>query len=663
MHVTYFAGGRTDAFPSNADETGDPMFWLEGQIELAPGVDKGCNGFVCFVRMKPGTPDTLAELNNARTKAGQPLLVLEQLARGYRNYAHIAEVTAIGIDYDEYPTEPPDWRPESWPCDVYAHSTHNYHPAERPGKWRAILPLKTPIPIEREPQVRKALQAVLPRGCILRAPHQPAFLPTCPEGSAVELRLVKQTDVPGGLDWTRLIDMTAPVVFVYADGEAASTILGAEFHARGLVSADRGNKLDVVCPWAGEHVSGGDLGYLYVTDDGLGKYGCAHGACKGRGSPDVYELWGLGGDTLPKAEEGAQEPPRVEGGRFVRGPELALEQPPPDWLIEGLEICPGRPPLLTADPSAGKTWSLQSIALSVAHGLPVFERFPCRKGPVLHVSLDSGLAATKRRYQKLARGMGVSLEATDIAVFPHRVILTDARGTFQRKGLKEINDEVARGGYVLVILDSLSAICAGLDENSTEIAEPLAATKDESCVWWWAHHNAKNGGYRGSSAIRAAAGAHWTLTTAGDNRRWENVKPSEDHDGGALEPFETEWIVDGSGARIVAVDASDIHGDSEANEVQKAQWEMLHLLTVRGSASYTDLLGVAGAVPGVKGRVRRRAIAVLTTMANPATGLICNVSGEKYVLAPGVLCPRAPNFMAALVKSGEVSETAKRVRT
>ncbi len=337
------------------------------------------------------------------------------------------------------------------------------------------------------------------------------------------------------------------------------------------------------CPWQHEHTDGAAGGtVVFPTEDGIGVFHCAHAHCAGRhtdaviealqGDPRVarvYEQWG--GKVSPPAI--ISEAPTVTNGqapsRFIRGPELAIESPPPNWLIQELEIAPGRPPVLSANAGGGKTWGLQALALAVATGQPVFGRFACRKTPVLHISRDSSIGAVKRRYQKLARGMGIDLTQTDITVFPHRLQLVDKFGAFVPRGFKEIADEAAKG-YGLVILDSIASICAGLDENSVEIAQPLAATYDESCVWWWAHHNGKAGGYRGSSALMGVAGAWWTI---GENYTWEAIKRSEDTEGGPIPTFATEWELDADGsARIMAVDAvQEPRSASESAQVVEAR--------------------------------------------------------------------------------------------
>jgi hypothetical protein len=669
VHVTYFSGGKTDAFPASSEDVQDVEAWLQRHAGGAPGHDKSEKGFVIFCRFKPGTDVSIAEINLARAKEEKPPLNSVQeggvRARGYRNYAHVEFVTAIGIDYDGFPDEPPNWDPEVWPCDVYAHSTHNYHPTERPGKWRAILPLATPMPIEREAQLRKVLQSYLPRGAVLRAPHQPAFLPTCAADATVQVVYVEQPSdgFPPALDWTKLVDLDAAPT-VHATGLAASTLIGSEFANRGMVRRDCGNKLDVVCPWASEHKSGGDLGYVYYTEDGTGNFKCEHGSCKGiRNTPEAYEFFdGTPNSDIPEplsftngqmtaaqpitGGEPVSQP--VKAARFIGWPDLMTPMGEVPWLVRELEICPGRPPMFISDSGVGKTWTLQALALAVASGQPVFGRFACRQGPVLHLSRDSGLRATKARYQRLARGMGI--DRADVVVFPHSLPLTDKMGAFQRKGFEEVAKEAERGKYALVILDSLAALCPGIDENSTDIGEPLRATTDDECVWLWAHHTTKSGeGYRGSGAIKAAAGSIYVGTRDGERRIWSPLKASEEHESGDLPKFETEWQCDEDGGARIVAKSEDDGPVSKVSEAQRQAWEMLKLVELRGKASTKELLASAGITSDVKGRVRQRANAVLAALAHPAGGLLASVESDKYILAAGVTVPRAAHQIAVSV--------------
>lgn len=638
-HVTIFTGGKTDAFPAEALEVPDLDNWFRELASEAPGIGKGENGFACYVRMRPGTDLTVAELNLARAKEGKPALssYQEQVVRerGYRNYAHVEAVTAIGIDYDEYPEIPPNWDPAEWPCDVFAHSTHNYDPEVRPGKWRVVLPLASPCPIGKEPALRKVLAQYLPHGCIVRAPHQPAFLPTCPEGSSVEVVHVRQAEVPAALDWTKLVDESVAEV-VRATGLAAGTLIGALFDGAELVRRDLGTKLDVVCPWAHEHKTGGDLAYVYFTDDGAGKFGCAHGACQGRGTPEAFEWF----EAMKPPAPALVEPPSVSTGQgvdeppvWVTGAALASPVGPVNWLVESLEIAPGRTPMLVADSGAGKSWSVQSLALSVASGQPVFGTFACRQGPVLHVAEDSDLEAVKDRYQRLSRGMGLELAELDLAVYGRQFRVTNSKGQYNPEILSNLRALARKHSAALVILDSLATICVGLDENSPEIALPLYGSRDSDVTFMWTHHTPLSGGReRGSTAIRAAAGAMWYQSVSEDGSRlWENKKFAERTQGKRIEAFRTTWEVDGSAARIVVM-TDDGPARMEERPADRIQKQILAVMA-EGKSTKTNILELVGGNKNLR-------MAVFEFLIQSR---VIEHVGSRYILAAGVTPGRMPD--------------------
>jgi hypothetical protein len=333
----------------------------------------------------------------------------------------------------------------------------------------------------------------------------------------------------------------------------------------------------------------------------------------------------------PEAPPSPALPPALPATGFIEWSELMQPLGEVPWLIRDLEVCPGRPPLFISDSGVGKTWLLQTMALAVATGTPFLGSFACRQGPVLHLSRDSGLRATKARYQRLARGMGI--RTADVTVFPHALPLTDRYGQFQVRGLDALMKEVERRKYALVILDSLAALCPGIDENSTDIGDPLRATTSDSTVFLWAHHTTKNGeGYRGSGAIKAAAGAVYLGVKEGDARIWRPMKASEEHETGELPAFATRWVVEGDGARVEATDPPQAE---TKNDWQKhAERDVVAMLRVRGSASHTELRTAAGAPPGTKGPALRQAMDVIGDLAR--RGVIQNTHGEHFVLAAGI---------------------------
>jgi hypothetical protein len=161
----------------------------------------------------------------------------------------------------------------------------------------------------------------------------------------------------------------------------------------------------------------------------------------------------------------ARSGPPEDAIRAVGPDDVLAPLPPTRWVCEGLHLCPGRPAMLAGYGFSGKTMAAQSLALSIASRRAVWGWFmPSREGHVLHIDYEQGRHASFKRYQRLARGLGVSrLELGDrlhVAVNPG-VYLTDidAESAFAR----------ACEGMDLCIVDSLRAAAPGADENESKV--------------------------------------------------------------------------------------------------------------------------------------------------------------------------------------------------
>jgi hypothetical protein len=211
-----------------------------------------------------------------------------------------------------------------------------------------------------------------------------------------------------------------------------------------------------------------------------------------------------------------------------RGPELpwlyggALAQPIPEhpWAIPGLQLGPGRPAMIVAYAGTAKTIAMQSALLAYAAGRNVWGAFPTNRGGVaLHLDYEQGSNATRRRYQRIAYGLGVTLEEVGgrigVVSFP-KLYLTDkdAESAFER----EID------GAGLVLGDSLRAMMPGVDENDSAVrryVDMLTRISERTgCAIVLIHHSGKEKiGHsdkrqvaRGSSALLDAVGCSYLLT-------------------------------------------------------------------------------------------------------------------------------------------------------
>lgn len=102
---------------------------------------------------------------------------------------------------------------------------------------------------------------------------------------------------------------------------------------------------------------------------------------------------------------------REERWHVVYGPEIAKPRPPTPYLVRELAIAPGAVTLFGGAGFGGKTMALQSMLLSIAAGVLVWGHYEARQGAVIHIDFEQGPNLTFTRYQRLARQMGVDLDA------------------------------------------------------------------------------------------------------------------------------------------------------------------------------------------------------------------------------------------------------------
>ena len=252
---------------------------------------------------------------------------------------------------------------------------------------------------------------------------------------------------------------------------------------------------------------------------------------------------------LPPALAPAPGPvPTASDWGLSSADEIARPLPPARWLSREMQLGPGRPIIVAGYGSSGKTLSTQSLALSVASGLPIWGRYPCTQGAVIHLDYEQGTYATHRRYQRLARGMGVRLAELGAALrvksFPERALTTP--------GMVDALSILCEGA-VLLIVDSLRAATPGVDENDSKIRDFIQVlakvTERTGCAALLIHHARKPAEgdgdirtiLRGSSAIFDAAGSVYALTagkTGKDPRKVEHAKSPAEAEGAPIDSFQ-----------------------------------------------------------------------------------------------------------------------------
>lgn len=222
----------------------------------------------------------------------------------------------------------------------------------------------------------------------------------------------------------------------------------------------------------------------------------------------------------------------VPAGRWqvLTGSQIMVPRPSIPWVCEGVELAPGAVTIFAGYGYSGKTAICQSLALSVAMGVPVWGRYAVEPGKVLHVDYEQGDRLTCERYQRLAKGEGAKGHPREcferigdnlrVAIMPMDMLDSpNAEAVFSREF----------EGYKLALIDSFSACTPCTKENDASAAVPLRmlgrVSERTKCTIIVIHHNGKdsptdsdaNGAQklRGSSALFNAAQLVINMSTKG----------------------------------------------------------------------------------------------------------------------------------------------------
>ena len=153
-----------------------------------------------------------------------------------------------------------------------------------------------------------------------------------------------------------------------------------------------------------------------------------------------------------------------EGLNIISAEAIFEPLPPVEWLCEPLKIAAGAPTLFAGYGYSGKSIALQSLALSVASGLPLWQKWPVRRGRTLHLDYEQGRRITLERYQRMVLAEGMDprfLESSlEVGVLPSVSLTADL--------LLRLGD-----GRSLVLVESWRAAHPAADENSSEVRQTL----------------------------------------------------------------------------------------------------------------------------------------------------------------------------------------------
>lgn len=208
--------------------------------------------------------------------------------------------------------------------------------------------------------------------------------------------------------------------------------------------------------------------------------------------------------------------PRV---RLLEADEIFAPRPPTPWTVQALEIAPGPATVIAGYGYSGKTVCLQSLAIELAAGLPIWGEHHVERGRVVHLDWEQGDALTADRYKRLSRALEIPT--------------ADLRGWLAMKSFPELyldqdgaTSELCRlcEGAKMAIHDSFRASAPHTDENSSEarkVLDMLARVSERTgCTQAMILHARKAqqqsvGGrsqsIRGSSGLFDAAQSAWVF--------------------------------------------------------------------------------------------------------------------------------------------------------
>lgn len=267
--------------------------------------------------------------------------------------------------------------------------------------------------------------------------------------------------------------------------------------------------------------------------------------------------WSVGRDSPDDDTEGYVA--HLERRYPVLSVRQLLQRRPPSWLIRGLLSDAGIN-LLVGASGAGKTHVATSMAVAISRG----DRWFGRRTRSSNVVLIAAEGAPELRIAAILRDRGLAeADLPQLHVMPVGFRLFGPNGDTQDlltrlQMLRAIHGEIG-----LVIIDTLSRVLAGADENHAGdmglAIEALSTIQSQLKTSVMAvHHLGKDltRGARGHSALTAAADAVLSISRDGDMRTLSASKVRDGADGQAILTFRLK-VVDLGPASAVDPDADD----------------------------------------------------------------------------------------------------------
>jgi RecA/RadA recombinase len=199
-----------------------------------------------------------------------------------------------------------------------------------------------------------------------------------------------------------------------------------------------------------------------------------------------------------------------------------------EWLIK--HILPKKGLVVVyGDPGSGKSFYVLDLVAHVARGI-AWNGKRTKQASVAYLAAE-GTVGFGNRLKAYSKGNGVSLEGFPLFVYG---------GAFDLKQQPlELSEVIVQmGGVELIVIDTLSAVTAGANENTSEemgsaIKAAQLIIELTSATVILIHHSNKGGDIRGWSGLKAAVDNQIRIERKGDIRTAHVEKMKDEKDGGA----------------------------------------------------------------------------------------------------------------------------------
>lgn len=328
----------------------------------------------------------------------------------------------------------------------------------------------------------------------------------------------------------------------------------------------------------------------------------------------------------------------VSWTEFQNGPDM-------QWHVH--EVLPqAELAVVYGESGSGKTFFALDLVTAVARGVQWRER-DVRRGQALYVVAE-GAAGFRKRLRAYAHQHDVhTLDAMPLKV------LANAPNLFDREqALRVAAMAKEAGGASVIVIDTLSAVAVGANENSGEdmnqiIANCKGLNRATGALVILIHHSGKDAarGARGWSGIRAAVDAEIEITKTPGDVRIATVTKMKDGEDGVAFGFQLAPVVLGTDAKgnditsmvVVPAEIQRVEGSGKRRKLSGLPKLVLDtakdcLPIAGGKGSVAALIArCVERMPQEEGR-DRRADVVRRALTKALCGEFIEIEGDAYVL-------------------------------